>query len=137
MKNKTKAKASIRKKIIIISAILLLALGILCLALFASCGAEKYKKRLEKAGYEVDEWSSEYIAEYFAELNLDYEITTVISAEKDGGSAISIFFFEKESEAQSFQEILKTAASDTFKLARKGNIVFFGVTESVDIALGK
>jgi len=115
----------------------ILLVSILCLIMLPACGMNTYARRLEKAGYEVEKWNEERITEYFTELDLSYDIKSVISAEKDGGNAVSVFNFSVESQAKSFEQILTNVSYPPFKLARKGNYVIFGVDTSVDIVLGK
>jgi hypothetical protein len=109
----------------------------MCAVLLASCGFNTYAKRLEKAGYNVENYSGEKLENQQKAFEKDgYTITGYLVATKADNNSfevITIIKFDSSSEAKKYVE------EDLFatNAIQKGKVVLTGSEDAKNIALGK
>lgn len=132
-----------KKVMAIVAVIALVAILGICLV---ACNASSYQKKLEKEGYKVETFDKDSDAvknfnEMLAESD-DYsgEIKWIVSATKvdvsitsgfDAGH-VTIFKFSKIADAKQYVKDWGADEEDE-NVVRKGNIVFVGTKDAVDI----
>lgn len=107
---------------------------VLCLFMFASCGVKSYAKRLEKAGYTVENATKNEINETNKAAGGEYKIKAALEA-TNGKDYVWIMKFATKKQAKDQAAVME--AYGGFVVEVKGKALIYGTSQGVKDALGK